>query len=154
MGINIRTKGAGGEREVADAMNYVVYKVMKELGMPNPTMSAIQRNQLQTAVGGNDLTGCFGLSIEVKRQEQLSINTWWEQCKAAASRNGEQPVLLYRQNGKRWHAVLMCELPLSGSGAGSTAWCVARCEISWEDFLKFFEEWVRRKFALGYTVKL
>ena len=104
MGINIRAKGAGGEREICDVLNSIIQDTMRILKFPPKEVEAagrtVQRNQNQSAVGGNDLTNTFGLSIEVKRQEQLAINTWWAQCLAAANRNNEHPVLLYRQNGK------------------------------------------------------
>jgi hypothetical protein len=106
MSINIRNKGQTGEREIADILNFIVYSVMKEKNFPEEEclkgISRIQRNQNQSAVGGNDLTDCFGLSIEVKRQEQLAVSTWWTQCIAAANRNNEMPVLIYRQNRKAW----------------------------------------------------
>lgn len=106
MNINIRQKGQTGEREIASMLNFIVYSVMKEMDFPEEEclkgMQRIQRNQLQTAIGGNDLTDCFGFSIEVKRQEQLAVATWWNQCVAAAERNNETPVLIYRQNRKAW----------------------------------------------------
>ena len=106
MGINIRQKGQGGEREIADTLNAIIYKVAGDLKLPEEdrrkAASMVQRNQNQSAVGGNDLTNCMGLSIEIKRQEQLSINTWWKQCEAAAARNNETPVLMWRQNRKPW----------------------------------------------------
>lgn len=140
MTINIRAKGQNGEREVQQALEPIVRRVMQQLGHPLPEKAIVQRNQNQSAVGGADLTGTFGLSIEVKRQESLSINTWWAQCVKAAQENNEIPVLLYRQNGKKWKAVLMVDVPLH-----NTAAMVLRAEISWDDFLGWFEVWVRRK---------
>lgn len=154
MGANPRTKGAGGEREIADDLNYIVYKTMKELGMPNPTMSSIQRNQNQSAVGGCDLTGTFNLAIEVKRQEALSVNTWWQQCTASAQARNETPVLLYRQNGKKWRCVLMVELPLQGANGVSWATMQRRAEISWDDFKEWFAVWARKHLETGYEVKV
>lgn len=140
MTINIRAKGQNGEREVQQALEPIVRRVMQQLGHPLPDKAIVQRNQNQSAVGGSDLTGTFGLAIEVKRQESLSINTWWAQCVKAAQENNEIPVLLYRQNGKKWKAVLMVDVPLH-----NTAAMVLRAEISWDDFLGWFEVWVRRK---------
>ena len=78
MGINIRQKGQNGEREVADMLNGIIYLAMRELEFPEEEclkgLKTVQRNQMQTAIGGNDLTNCFGMSIEVKRQEALSVN--------------------------------------------------------------------------------
>lgn len=152
MGANPRTKGAGGEREIADDLNYIIYKVMGELGCENPTMRSVQRNQNQSAVGGADLTGTLGLSIEVKRQEQLSINTWWAQCTAAAQQNGGVPVLLYRQNGKKWRCITMMELPFPAKGGLSWATMQVRAEIDYDTFKEWFRAWVVRYLNAGGTI--
>ncbi len=136
--INPRTKGAGGEREIADDLNYIVYSVMKELGYDKPSITSIQRNQNQSAVGGADLTGTFKLAIEVKRQEVLSVNTWWDQCVKSAQARNELPVLLYRQNGKKWHCVLMVRVAIADSMETSV-----RGEISYDDFKAIFRARVR-----------
>ena len=76
MGINIRQKGQEGEREIQRVLEPVVRKVLERNGIPLPDKAIIRRNQNQSAVGGSDLSNTFGLAIEVKRQEALSINTW------------------------------------------------------------------------------
>lgn len=150
--INVRQKGAEGEREVYKAMNPIIQKVMRELGFPAEHVAAaencVQRNQNQSAVGGNDLTNTFGLSIEVKRQEQLSINTWWKQCVAAAERNSEVPVLLYRQNGKKWKCQTLVWLSLPNGKQVQTL-----AEFDWESFKGWFEHWVRVKLTSGGEVR-
>lgn len=144
MGINIRQKGQEGEREIQRALEPLVRKVLKAGGYPIPGKPIIQRNQNQSAVGGSDLSNTFGLCIEVKRQEALSINTWWAQCIAAARENNEHPVLLYRQNGKKWRCVTLVWLYLP-----SGAWRQARAEFDMDTFLAWFEEWVERKVRQG-----
>lgn len=139
--VNVRQKGAGGEREIAEDLNFIIYQTMQQLCCDNPTMRSVQRNQNQSAVGGADLTGTLGLSIEVKRQEQLSINTWWAQCTAAAEQNGGIPVLLYRQNGKKWRCILLVDIPLPGNTAFVHQ---ARAEIDYDTFKSFFKEHVVR----------
>lgn len=150
--INIRQKGAEGEREVYKALNPIVQRVMQRLGFPAEQVAAasncIQRNQNQSAVGGNDLSNTFGLSIEVKRQEQLSINTWWQQCTAAAERNNEHPVLLYRQNGKKWRCVTLVWLSLPDQKQVQ-----ARAEFDWDTFLNWFDCWVACKLQAGHEVR-
>jgi hypothetical protein len=143
--VNIRQKGAGGEREIADDLNYIIYTTMQELGCENPTMRSVQRNQNQSAVGGSDLTGTLGLAIEIKRQEALSINTWWQQCTAAAQQNGGVPVLLFRQNGKKWRCVMIVDLPLPQTHA----LIPARAEIDYDTFKHWFKEHVRRYLNAG-----
>ncbi|WYV98904.1 hypothetical protein [Stenotrophomonas phage CM2] len=94
MGINIRAKGANGEREVATMMNEIVERVCKEEGLSLPPKPVIQRNQNQSAVGGSDLTNPFGYAIEVKRQETLAVNTWWKQREVASAEFGGTPVVI------------------------------------------------------------
>lgn len=156
--INIRQKGAGGEREVAKILNGIIVEVATAMAYPPEQVEAfqrsVQRNQNQTAVGGCDLTNVFGMAVEVKRQEQLSIGTWWKQCVAAAERNQELPVLIYRQNRKPWRVRTYAWLALPGSAPG--AWnrqkmIVAEFDI--DTFKAWFAQWVRGKLEQGYEVK-
>ena len=140
--IHIVNKGKTGEREVADAMNYCVYLAMQELGYPADEclkgMSYIQRNQIQTAIGGCDLVNCFGLSIEVKRQETLDLNSWWKQCEASAKRDNTIPVLIYRQNKKPWRVRTYVWIPLpDGHQMQGFA------EFDWNTFRTWFQGWAK-----------
>jgi hypothetical protein len=134
MGINIRQKGQGGEREVADAMNSIVNDVYQKYGRPLPEKPVVQRNQNQSAVGGSDLKNPFRVAIEIKRQETLSINTWWTQCCKSAKECNETPVLIFRQNGKKWRVIMNAEIPIVKHMAGLQA----RVEIDWNTFLQWF----------------
>lgn len=141
-GINIRTKGANGEREIADELNAIIYYIYKRLGLDYPTKPPVQRNQNQTAVGGCDLTGTFNLAIEVKRQELLSINTWWKQCVTSAHQCGRHPVLLFRQNAKpgqrtKWRCITHAEV--IGYSAQSVP-KIVRAELDYDDFLAWFRQ--------------
>lgn len=158
MGINIRTKGAEGERQVARALNEVIIRVLQKHQWSPEVIKAcekgVQRNQNQSAVGGSDLSHVYGLAIEVKRQEQLSVNTWWTQCVAAAGRNREFPVLVYRQNHQSWSVVMYASLSLPTlnepvQGFAQSAAISVRVEVSWADFLSWFESWVERKLMNG-----
>lgn len=144
MGINIREKGAGAEREIADDLNYILNSLYKDLGLAVPTKPVVQRNQNQSAVGGKDLVGTFGLAIEVKRQEALSVNTWWKQCAASALELGEKPILLFRQNKQKWRCVLLVDLPIPST---SHAFVTVRAEIDYEAFKSWFRAWAQRKLA-------
>lgn len=152
MGINIRAKGQQGEREIADMLNLIIYRTMQELGYSEEEclkgISTVQRNQNQSAVGGNDLTNCFGMSIEVKRQEQLSVNTWWAQCLAAAERNNEMPVLMYRQNRKAWHVRTYGWINLPG-----TKHIRVVVEFDIDSFKTWFAEWVKLRLLEGAEVR-
>lgn len=144
MPVNGRNKGASAEREVKNLLNNIVDAVRLELGLPwlEENERPIQRNQMQSAVSGHDLIGCFGLAIEIKRQETLSLNAWWDQTVTQAQRVGGCPVLLYRQNHKPWKAVMW------GCIGGSPLphlW--VRSEFSWEDFEVWFTDVVRAAYT-------
>lgn len=151
MAINIRAKGQNGEREVADAMNAVIHRVLRNHGMPIPAKAIVQRNQNQSAVGGSDLSNTFDLSVEVKRQEALSINTWWAQCLKSAKETNETPILIYRQNSKKWNVVMFAEIPIPFAGNVSVK---ARVTITWEDFLEWYYHWVDYKLQNGVLPKM
>lgn len=140
--VNIRTKGASAERDIADHMNGVIYGVYKELGLSYPTKPIVQRNQNQTAVGGKDLVGTHGLAIEVKRQEQLSINSWWRQCVASARTLNEIPVLLFKQSRLPWRCITNGQV-LFPEALGRIA-VPARVEISFDDFTIWYRAIVKR----------
>lgn len=142
MGINIRAKGQNGEREIVDALEPIVQRLLREGGYPIPDKPVIQRNQNQSAVGGSDLSNTFGMAIEIKRQESLSVNTWWAQTLKAAQTLGEHPVLLYRQNGKKWKCVTLVWVQLPGGTHKQV-----RAEFIWEEFLAWWADWVKLKLA-------
>lgn len=157
--INVVNKGKAGEREVATLLNGIVVEVMTAMAYPADAIEAatktVQRNQNQTAVGGCDLTNVFGMAVEVKRQENLSIGTWWKQCTAAAERNNELPVLIYRQNRKPWRVRTYAWLALPGASPGSWSrqqMIVAEFDI--DTFKGWFAQWVRGKLEQGYEVKV
>ena len=153
MGINIRTKGQEGEREVARALNSIIETVLIKHGHNLPSRPIIQRNQNQSAVGGSDLTNPFNLGIEVKRQEALAINTWWNQCLAACKTDGCEPMVIYRQNGKRdWTVVMYVDVPLKYMDVYSSHVTKVRAQISWNDFLQWFYTLVDRSLSLGLWV--
>lgn len=152
--INVVEKGKNGEREIYHILNGIVMTAMREMGFPEEQVlraaNTVQRNQNQTAVGGADLVNTFGLAIEVKRQEQLSINTWWAQVTAAATRNKDKPVLLFRQNHKSWRVVM-----LGGTQLPDGVWLTPiRVEIDWAMFLIFFKEHVKRTISREGTVRI
>lgn len=154
--INVRDKGFNAEREIATTMNGVVMLVMRELGFPEDKIiaaaSTIQRNQNQSAVGGNDLTNTFGMGIEIKRQELLAINSWWKQCEAGAMRNGELPVLIFKQNHKPWRVITYATM-LAPAGANDVQHQLVRCEIDWPTFLGWFKAWVIIKLQQGEIIR-
>lgn len=153
--INIVEKGKEGERQVAKALNGVLNEILCKHEWPAEVVAAckdsIQRNQNQSAVGGCDLSNVFGLAVEVKRQEQLAVNSWWSQCVASAQRNREFPVLVYRQNHQSWLVVMYASLalPVLNEGGSQFASLSTRVTIEWDDFLRWFGLWVERKLLNG-----
>lgn len=147
--VNIRQKGANCERKIANDLNVAINVVLLERGMALPPVPIVQRNQNQSAVGGGDLTGTFGMSIEVKCQEQLSINTWWKQCTEAAERNAEIPVLLYKQNRRGFKCVTLVQTWVEGAPGH---W--VRATMEYEDFIEWFKCTVRSKLDSGYVPKV
>lgn len=155
MTLHAQNKGKGGEREVARALNAIIVEAMQRHGLPMPGVDIVQRNQNQSAVGGNDLTNTFGVAIEIKRQESLSINTWWKQTVASAERNNEIPVLVYRQNRKPWHVVMNTLMPVPPTHImpyGATV--RVRSEVSWESFLQWFAQLVDTQLAAGHVPRV
>ena len=141
MAINIRTKGANGEREVCDLLNKLLQPIIDKHGISEPEKPVFQRNQNQTAVGGSDITNPFDLCIEVKRQEQLNINTWWQQCLTASNEFGGIPILIYRQNGKRkWNVVMFGMIAVGGPDLLATY----RVSLDQADFENWFTRYVDR----------
>ncbi len=140
-------KGKNGERQVADLLRHELYLLMHKHQYDAETMvalhSLVQRNQNQSSAGGGDIN-LFGLSIEVKRHETLSVEAWWRQAEASAARNGDAPVLMYRQNNKAWHVVMMANVPLDDR---SHYRC--RVTIDVDTFKAWFSGWAERKIARG-----
>ena len=158
MSINIRQKGANGEREIANMLNGIIVEVMTAMAFPPEQITAaqksVQRNQNQSAVGGCDLTNVFGMAVEVKRQEQLAVPAWWRQTTAAAERNNELPVLMYRQNRKAWRVRTYAWLALPGTDPGM--WSRQQQivgEFDIDTFKSYFAQWVRGKLEQGWEVK-
>lgn len=142
MGANPRTKGQSGEREVAKIMNDIVDEVRAEKGLPllDVIDKPFQRNQNQSAVGGDDLTNPYRLSIEVKRQEALSINSWWKQCVTSSERFDNIAILIFKQNRKKWRVWMWGNLPMQPVTATSyKALEHQKVEVD----LDTFKEWFR-----------
>ena len=88
-----RDKGANGERELCRILT-------DELGVE------VARNLTQyQKVNQHDLRG-IPFALEVKRQESLSLGTWWNQAQAQAEEAGLSPALAYRQSRQPWRFVV------------------------------------------------
>ena len=143
-----QNKGKNGEREVVNLLKEELLALIMS-GRYEPDVCQMlrdvaQRNQNQSAVGGGDIN-LFGLSIEVKRQETLNVEAWWKQCVTSAIRNGDKPVLIYRQNGTRsWHVVTDGFLWLPDGRM-----VCSRMQTSELGFRAWFRAWVECKLKQG-----
>lgn len=95
MSASSRAKGISGEREALKALG-------DELG------KKLYRDLTQARNGGADCLLVEGFAIEVKRRERLALPEWWRQAVRQASDVGSniEPMVLYRQNGKPWSALI------------------------------------------------
>lgn len=144
-----RSKGQEGEREIAAILNGLVNEVRQSRGLVklNTNVALFQRNQNQSAVGGDDLTNPLHLSIEIKRQEQLSINSWWNQCIVSAQKQNYIPILLFRQNRKPWRCCMETSIPLMPQAlqplAASNSYGPCRVEIDFNEFKNWFRNYYK-----------
>jgi len=63
---------------------------------------------MQTQDGGYDVLGLDGYAIEVKFQEKLQIEKWWEQTVQQSSVE-RLPVLFLRRSREPWRVVVPLE---------------------------------------------
>lgn len=93
MGKAEREKGKRGEREVS--------QILRENGYED----AHRGVQYQGGPESPDVVGMPGVHIEVKRTERPRIYEYMEQAEGDADED-EVPVVVHRQNGKKWLAIL------------------------------------------------
>jgi|LGVF01.1.fsa_nt_gb Holliday junction resolvase len=91
----VRSKGHSGEREFCKL-------ITTGLGLQDE----LSRNIDQVKFGGADIVGLRPFAIEVKRQEQQTINTWWRQAKSQVTDRNPIPVLAYRKNHQKWQIMM------------------------------------------------
>lgn len=129
-GLMAKRKGANAEREVCSILQPIVTKVYASKGLEPPVM---ERNLMQSRNGGFDIVGIGWLALEIKRHETLQINQWWDQTKRQA-KQGQLPVLLYRQNRVKWRCMMFGLLAIAPDKR-------IKCpvDVSLEAFLIFFE---------------
>ncbi|AUR88754.1 hypothetical protein NVP2117O_76 [Vibrio phage 2.117.O._10N.261.45.E9] len=134
-----QNKGKRGEREIAKILQTAIDEVYDGLELEGCRPS-ISRNLNQARSGGFDLAGLPWLAPEVKRQEQLNINGWWKQTTRQAEAAGAEPVLLYKQNHKKWQVVTLVTMPLPDGKR-----IRLRATLSLDDWLFYFKEQIKRR---------
>lgn len=98
-GLMSRNKGKRAEREVIALIQPVVTDAYEQARKRVPVL---QRNTIQSDLGGHDISGLEWLSLEVKHHAKSAIPGWWRQCTEQAATMGVHrsltPVLFYRMN--------------------------------------------------------
>ena len=110
-----RNKGQRGEREAAALLMTWAKEVVDYLRAGGQEVKDVElvRNLMQTRAGGYDIEGLDWMALEVKRQETLNVSGWWKQTLEQA-RDGQVPVLMYRQNGGKWTFKVRQSIVISG----------------------------------------
>ena len=138
-----RNKGARGEREFIAILQEAVDEVMGE------DAPELKRNLFQTREGGADVAGMPEaldfMALEIKRQEALNIEAWWNQTLEQAAGTNRIPVLAYRQSRRKWRVIMTAVFTaLDGDARVTyTLSSFARIEVSLEDFLNWFKHMLR-----------
>jgi hypothetical protein len=127
-----QAKGARAERAVIDMLQPIVVECYSARGLEAPIL---QRNTLQSDRGGYDIVGLDWIALEVKHQEKLAVEQWWDQTIRQAKNNTE-PVLFYKQNNVKFRVRLWGRMYVHGGN--NHQWHVI--EISPESFLAYFRE--------------
>ncbi|MBL0320229.1 MAG: hypothetical protein IPP74_13215 [Alphaproteobacteria bacterium] len=100
--INVRTKGAVGEREAAAILQKVVDEVFTSCGHEPPKL---RRNVEQAQVGGEDLVGLPWYSFEIKRVERIDLDKWWQQTLTQAARKPPLASMALAQRFGGWKSL-------------------------------------------------
>jgi hypothetical protein len=114
MGKMARDKGARGEREVIDLLQPIVDIAYQAAGLEPPKLK--RTSSTQADGGGCDVHGLDWLALEVKRCESVHVDAWWRQC-CQQAKQGQLPVLLYRQNKRPWMARLIVQIAVVNTDA-------------------------------------
>ena len=111
MGKSQRSKGAAAEREVCKILN-------DELGLD------LKRNLTQYQQSDGDIE-VGGWLLEVKRQENLSLRTWWDQAVRQAENSELAPAVVYRQSRQPWKVIIpLAIISPMFDNHGLPDWCV------------------------------
>lgn len=138
-------KGKDAERKICTDLNAALNIELMERSLPVSATPIFQRRQNQSAVGGDDIENPFRLSIEVKAQETLAVNTWWSQCIASAKRSEGMPILLYKQNRIPYKAMMYGKLYVS-----QTADMWLPVTLSYDAFNQWIRHFLGRQIDQGW----
>ena len=99
MAINSRDKGIRGELEFAKWLH-------KNLNLDKVP----DRDLEQARKGGADILEVKPFVFEVKRQEKLLLNLWWQQVEKSVATKNSIPVVAYRQNYQPWRFLISAKM--------------------------------------------
>lgn len=102
-GINSRSKGRRGEREVVNLIHSL-------------TGIKLNLNYAQTYGGGADILECPGFAIEIKRYSrytQADVRRWWKQAVEQADAVNLLPCLFHRADRGDWLVTIPHDKSLS-----------------------------------------
>jgi hypothetical protein len=99
--INVRAKGAGGEREFC--------RWMKDHLNLHPERKNPERNLEQVRSGGTDVI-YPPFAVEVKRCEKMNFGGWWLQSVIAARKLSLEPIVAFRRNHQDWEFLIAAKL--------------------------------------------
>lgn len=139
-----RDKGKRGEREIIALLQPVVDQAFKTLRMDSWDLDTrLRRNTLQSDSGGYDIVGpgMDYFAVEVKFQEQLSVETWWKQTQEQ-TKHGQVPVLFYRKSRLPWR--VRTELPVQYPGPW-VHW--TQVEMTVDNWLPFYSDVLRDRIS-------
>ena len=93
--INVRSKGANGEREAASWLQ----QQFKLEHRP-------ERNLEQVRRGGHDLLGFSPFAFEIKRSQAIDKRNWWLQAVTSCTEEYCIPVVMWRPNNQPWRFLI------------------------------------------------
>jgi hypothetical protein len=138
-GLTSLNKGKRGEREVIDWLQPFVDAVFGGKVL-------LQRNTVQSDVGGSDIIGLDELAFEVKNHRKATpamLDEWWHQaCEEARgfkNSRGEDkvPILVYKITGRGFR------VRMRGCLGHGEAWEQVLVDVSAPDFAEWFQLYLR-----------
>lgn len=95
MGKMSRDKGKRAEREVVN--------ILKAHGYKDAHRTAQVKGNTGEAA---DVIGLPGFHLEVKHQETVRLDEWWQQAVHDSAFTGDIPLLVHRKNNQRWKVTM------------------------------------------------
>ena len=124
-GLRSRNKGKRGEREVVK----ILQQIVGDQG---------EISRAATGYTGYDIKGLDWLAIEVKFQETLNVNAWWQQTLDQAKDAELTPVLFYRKSRQPWTVRTRVEIVFGSAGFLKYS-CLMTVDFTLEEYAKYLK---------------